>query len=75
MKKKTSAASQTLEGEGSYTASRAYNGKLRAFEETADVPKLAAAARQALAGAEGAELKRAEERGKRRPATRGKPRR
>jgi len=74
MNKKTQ-ASQPLEGEGSYTATRAYNSKLRAFAAGADIPGLAASARQALSGPEGAELKRAEARGKRRPATRAKTRR
>lgn len=71
MKKKQQAA-RKLEGEGSYTATRAYNEKVRAFEDSADVAGLAARARQALDGPEGAELKRAEEQGKKRAATRGK---
>jgi len=74
MNKKTQ-ASHTLEGEGSYTATRAYNNKLRAFAQSADIPGLAARARKALSGPEGAELKLAEERGKGRAATRGKARR
>lgn len=73
MNKKTQ-ASHALEGEGSYTATRAYNSKLRAFAESADVPGLAARARKAVSGPEGAELKRAEARGKRPPTTRGKAR-
>lgn len=73
MKRKTQ-AHPALEGEGSYTATRAYNSKLRAFEASADIPSLAAAARRALSGPEGAELERAEGRGKRRPVTRGKAR-
>jgi hypothetical protein len=71
MKKKQQAA-RKLEGEGSYSATRAYNEKLRAFEDNADVAGLAAQARQALDGPEGTELRRAEEQGKKRAATRGK---
>lgn len=76
MKKKANAA-RALEGEGSYTATRGYNNKLRAFAESADIPKLATRARKALSGPEGAALKRAEERGKRGAAAtaRGKARR
>lgn len=74
MNKKTQ-ASQAMEGEGSYTATRAYNSKLRAFKASADIPALATRARQALSGPEGAELKRAEQRGKRGPVTRSKARR
>jgi len=71
MKKKQQTA-RKLEGEGSYTATRAYNDKLRAFEDSADVAGLAERARRALEGPEGAELRRAEEQGKKRAATRGK---
>jgi hypothetical protein len=74
MKKKETSAARALEGEGSYTATRAYNSKLRAFADSADIPGLAARARKALSGPEGATLKRAEERGKRGKAARGKAR-
>jgi hypothetical protein len=67
--------SRGLEGEGSYSATRAYNGKLRAFTADADVAALADSARRALAGPEAAELRRAEAQGKRPPAKRGKGRR
>lgn len=71
MKKKQDGA-RKLEGEGSYTATRAYNAKLRAFQDSADVPGIAARARKALDGPEGAELRRAEEHAKKRSPTRSK---
>lgn len=57
---------ETLEGEGSYTATRGYDSRLRqnAREQNAreqNVGKLADEARRALEGPEGAELEGAEE--------------
>jgi hypothetical protein len=71
-KPQQSARGAEVEGEGSYTATRRYNAKLRAFEQTADVAGLAASARKALKGPEGPQLKQAEERAKRRAPTAGK---
>jgi hypothetical protein len=50
-----------LEGEGSYTATRGYNSKLRRHSSEQDVEKLADEARRALEGPERAELESAEE--------------
>jgi len=56
-----------VEGEGSYTATRRYNDGLKKHIETQDVDELAEAAREALEGEEGDELRHAEERAKRGP--------
>ena len=64
--------SKKLEGEGSYTATRGYNSKLRRHSEEQDVAKLADDARRALESPEGAELEQAEEearKGPRAPST------
>jgi hypothetical protein len=55
---------QPLEGEGSYEATRRYNEHLGAAVDAGDVEAAADAARRALQGPEGAELKRAEQQGK-----------
>jgi hypothetical protein len=57
-------STQPLEGEGSYEATRRYNEHLRAAVEAGGAEAAADAARRALEGPEGAELKRAEQRGK-----------
>lgn len=57
-----------LEGEGSYTATRGYNSKLRRHSREQDVEKLADEARRALAGPEKTELQSAEEAGRNGPA-------
>jgi hypothetical protein len=56
-----------VEGEGSYTASRRYNEGVKKHVETEDTEGLAEAAREALEGEEGDELRDAEQRGKRGP--------
>lgn len=52
-------AGKKPEGEGSYTATRGYNAKLKQHTREQDVDKLADDARRALEGTEGAELERA----------------
>ncbi|HWA71581.1 MAG TPA: hypothetical protein VG937_04595 [Polyangiaceae bacterium] len=49
-----------LEGEGSYSATRGYNEKLKRHAREQDVNKLASDARRALEGPERASLQRAE---------------
>jgi hypothetical protein len=56
-----------LEGEGSYTATRRYNAHVREEIAQGKVQTGAGAARQALAGPEGAELRRAEQAAKKGP--------
>jgi hypothetical protein len=56
-----------LEGEGSYSATRKYNEGLAKHQKQANVDALAKSARKAVEGPEGAELRRAEEQGKRGP--------
>ncbi|HKO90382.1 MAG TPA: hypothetical protein VJU61_04475 [Polyangiaceae bacterium] len=63
------APSSQLEGEGSYTATQRYNAGLKKTLETKNVDELAEAAREALEGKEGDELRKAEERGKRGPGS------
>ena len=61
-----------LEGEGSYTATRGYNSKLRQHSREQNVEKLADEARRALEGPERAELESAAEaarKGPRAPST------
>ena len=53
-----------VEGEGSYTAARAYDKNVRSFAARENTQQLADQARRALDGAQGEELKRAEQRGK-----------
>jgi hypothetical protein len=65
MPKKTT--KNKLEGEGSYTATRQYNSGLAEYQRTANVPEAAKKAAKALDGKEGAELRKAEGRGKRGP--------
>lgn len=57
-----------LEGEGSYSATRAYNARLTRTLKSQDVNALAKKAAKALDSKEGAELRKAERRGKRGPA-------
>ena len=72
MPKKTTKSK--LEGEGSYTATRQYNSHLAEYERTADVAGAARKAAKALDTKEGAELRKAEGRGKRGPTRKGQPR-
>lgn len=53
------------EGEGSRSAAREYNRGVQAFERTGQVESKAREAAKALDGPEAAELRRAEEEGKR----------
>lgn len=56
---------QRVEGEGSYTAARDYNKNLgRAVADKKGIERGAQAARRAVEGPEGAQLRAAEERGK-----------
>ena len=58
-----------LEGEGSYSATRAYNARMGKTLKSLDVSALAKKAAKALdSKKEGAELRKAEQRGKRGPA-------
>ncbi len=54
-----------VEGEGSYTATRAYNKHLGETMKSGHVGEKAKEARKAVDGPEGAELRRAEAEGKR----------
>ena len=58
------AGPQGNEGEGSRTAALAFDRSQTQFAKTADVASKAAAARKALEGAEGTELRQAEAEGK-----------
>ena len=62
-----------LEGEGSYSATRQYNSHLAEYQRSANVPEAARKAAKALDGKEGAELRKAEGRGKRGPIRKSKP--
>lgn len=71
---------QPLEGEGSYSATRRYNQHVGDAIDAGNVEEAAEEARRAVDGAEGEELKRAEEQGKAGPkkkphaaSTPGKP--
>ena len=57
-------SARKLEGEGSYTAARAYDKNVRSFVARGNTQALADTARRALDGKEGEELRRAERRGK-----------
>jgi len=73
-----SASSSTprVEGEGSYSATRAYNKNLRqAIKDDESIKRGADAARKAVEGPEGAELRAAEKKGKAGPRAKAKPRR
>ena len=73
-----SASSSTprVEGEGSYSATRAYNKNLRqAIKDDESIKRGADAARKAVEGPEGAELRAAEKKGKAGPRSKTKPRR
>jgi hypothetical protein len=72
MKKDESKKSE-LEGEGSYTATRRYNQHLGEAIDSGDIEAAADAARRALEGPEGPELKRAEQAGKLGPKAKQKP--
>ena len=54
-----------LQGEGNYDATRHYNEGLEKSVEKGNAEELAEQAKKALEGAEGDELRKAEERGKR----------
>jgi hypothetical protein len=53
-----------LEGEGSYTAARAYDKNVRSFVARGNTQSLADKARRAVDGEEGEQLRQAERRGK-----------
>jgi hypothetical protein len=53
-------SSKKLEGEGSYSATRRYNEKLKSHVREQDVNKLASDARRALEGPERTTLRKAE---------------
>ncbi len=59
-------ATDKLEGEGSYTAARRYDAAVAETVHGGKVEELAQAAKKALDGPEGADLKRAEQAGKER---------
>lgn len=59
------AGDDKLEGEGSYTAAHEYNTRTEKFAKSGKVAAKAKEAREAVDGPEGAELRRAEEVGKR----------
>ncbi|HWZ92167.1 MAG TPA: hypothetical protein VNW92_25060 [Polyangiaceae bacterium] len=67
-KDETSNASQPLQGEGSYTATRRYNQHLGDAIDSGDLEAAADAARRALEGPERTELERAEKQGKAGPS-------
>ena len=71
MPKKTT-TKRNLEGEGSYTATRQYNSHLAEYQRSGSVPEAARKAAKALDGKEGAELRKAEGRGKRGPTRKSK---
>ncbi len=56
---------QANEGEGNRTAARAYNAEQHKFAESGKVEEKAREAKKAIDGAEGAELRKAEDEGKR----------
>lgn len=56
-------ATQKNEGEGNKTAARNYNKDQQDFVQDGRVPDAAKAAKEAVKGAEGEELRRAEEEG------------
>jgi hypothetical protein len=58
-------AENRIEGEGSYSGTHAYNKDTEDFIDSGKVDKAAADAAKAVGGAEGDELARAEESGKR----------
>ncbi|HEX2880539.1 MAG TPA: hypothetical protein VHO25_13490 [Polyangiaceae bacterium] len=58
---------RSLEGEGSYSATRDYNRHLERDLKSRDVGQSATRARRALEGPEARELREAEEKGKRGP--------
>ena len=55
-----------VQGEGDYKSARVYKRDVEGFiqKKNADIPKMAKEAEQAIEGPEGAELKKAEEKGK-----------
>jgi hypothetical protein len=63
----TDKAKKSLEGEGSYSATRQYNAGLKEHVRSADVGALGKKAAKALEGPEGAELRKAEKQGKQGP--------
>jgi hypothetical protein len=59
-----------IEGEGSYSATRAYNRNLaRALDDKRSIERGAERARRAVEGSEGPSLREAEKRGKSGPAS------
>src|SRR4051812_22901650 len=60
-------AKKSLEGEGSYSATRRYNAGLAGHARSADVAGLGKKAAKALDGPEGPELRKAEKQGKQGP--------
>lgn len=72
-KNRPAAKAQSVEGEGSYNATRAYNKHLgSALGDKKKIERGAADARKAVEGPEGAELRAAEARGKAGPRTSAK---
>jgi hypothetical protein len=69
LRKKTNGRAKAgVEGEGSYSATRAYNRNLkRALTDQKSIERGAEKARRAVEGPERAELRAAEERGRRGP--------
>jgi hypothetical protein len=63
----TEKAKKTLEGEGSYSATRRYNSRLAEHARSADVAGLGKKAAKAVEGSEGPELRQAEKQGKQGP--------
>ena len=66
MAERRSKSTEDVQSEGDYRAARAYKRDIETFVRTKDreIPRLAKKAEKALAGPEGAELKRAERKGK-----------
>ena len=56
----------SVQGEGDYKSARVYKRDIESFiqKKNAEIPKMAEDAEKAVEGPEGAELKKAEERGK-----------
>jgi hypothetical protein len=63
-KKKNPQSAEPNEGEGNYTATRAFDADERKFVASGQVEKKAREAKEAFEGKEGNELRRAEELGK-----------
>jgi hypothetical protein len=66
---RAASGSKKLEGEGSYSATRRYNEKLKSHVREQDVSKLAEDARRALEGPERTSLRKAEKSARKGPRT------